>query len=311
MAMSCGVMIIFIALTWIFLYNYLYPELVCNILYGLPCGIIFNESSGEGCVNPSFEVICENNKSVIYFNYGESQTHAILASNSSSFRYIETGFSPDNNCPIINFLSLPNEKVSFFPDPYHQGYMVVMRCEEPIDYDRYWDISPQRCGGSGIDGAEKQRYYIYNVEDSYYQDFDVRYIAESCRVETKVMISRWDVKVKCNSKCGYPEVHSEYVNGIELRWRPIRCEQQQKDGDRESRREWGRARLPLRCIYLDAAYNCLQIGRICKSIILYFTLLLLFFILIFQNETGSKPKRNTTQEVIFAQNLTTILNEYK
>ncbi|MCI45293.1 hypothetical protein A2U01_0066532, partial [Trifolium medium] len=33
-------------------------------------------------------------------------------------------------------------------------------------------------------------------------------------------------KVKCNSsKCGYPEVHSEYLSGIELRWRPLRCEE--------------------------------------------------------------------------------------
>jgi len=102
MAMSCGVMIIFIALvTWICLFTYLLPERVCNILYGFPCGIIFKESFGEGCANPSFEVICENNKSVIYFNYGESHAHAIIASNSSSFRYIKTGVSPDNNCPII------------------------------------------------------------------------------------------------------------------------------------------------------------------------------------------------------------------
>jgi len=59
------------------------------------------------------------------------------------------------------------------------------------------------------------------------------------------------------------------VNGIELRWRPIRCEQQQKDIDAESRREWGRARLPLRCIYLDAAYTCLEIGKTRKSIKLH------------------------------------------
>jgi len=83
--------------------------------------------------------------------------------------------------------------------------MMVMRCEKPVDYDKYWNISPRRCG------EEKQLYYLYALEDSYDEDYSfVRNIAESCRVETKVMISWWDAKVKCNSKCGYPEVHSEW-----------------------------------------------------------------------------------------------------
>ncbi|MCH98943.1 kinase R-like protein, partial [Trifolium medium] len=219
MAVSCGGLIILIAL--VILISILMPWtfLPCPFALEHPCGVIFNESSGKGCANPIFEVICENNKSVMSFNYGQRHARAIIASSSSSssFRYIMTGVSPHNNCPIINSLSLPYENVSFFTDPFVSEYIVVMRCEKPVDYGNYWDVSSKRCGGGGGGGGgndgEEEQYYSYVVVNYfYYRDFVVKYIAESCRVEMKVMISRWDEKVKCNSsKCGYPEVHSEYL----------------------------------------------------------------------------------------------------
>ncbi|MCI73984.1 kinase R-like protein, partial [Trifolium medium] len=54
----------------------------------------------------------------------------------------------------------------------------------------------------------------------------------------KVMISDWDEKVICNDKRKCPEeVHSEYVNGIEFRWRPISCgKQQDRDNHGEGTR---------------------------------------------------------------------------
>ena len=127
-----------------------------------------------------------------------------------------------------------------------------MRCEKPVDYqeDSYWYISSERCGG------EEKQYYSYLVDGVE----DVSYKAESCRVEMKVVMSGWDTRVICNSsKCGYPEVHSEYVNGIEVRWRPIHCEQQQQDSDKDSGvvRVWIGAQLSLRGILYAAAGICL------------------------------------------------------
>ena len=221
------------------------------------CGMIFNESSfvkfGARCANPSFQVTCENKKSVVYFNYGKHQADAIIASNSSSsssFCYIITGVSPHNICPIINSFSLPYEKISFFTfsNKPHVRSLTVVRCEKPVDHLKgiYWDISSERCGG------EEKKYYSYLVD----RDEDVSNIVESCRVEMKVMMSGWDNKrVICNSrKCGYPEVHSEYVNGIEVRWRPTRCEQQQQDSDKDNGVdwEWMGKQLSFRTILLDA-----------------------------------------------------------
>jgi hypothetical protein len=69
----------------------------------------------------------------------------------------------------------------------------------------------------------------------------------------KVRINRGDEKVKCNSsKCGYPEVHSEYLNGIELRWLPLRCEEASDLYQKRKRR------LPLICILFNAALTCLD-----------------------------------------------------
>ncbi|MCI07451.1 kinase R-like protein, partial [Trifolium medium] len=223
-----------------------------------PCGIIFNQPFGKGCVNPRLKVICENNKTVIYFNYGEHQADAIMVSNSSSssFRYIISGVSPDNNCPVINSFSLPYENVSFFTnDDDNQKYMVVVRCKKPVDI-WYWDISSERCGG------EKKQYYSYFIVNQnpprfYHSDFVVGNIEESCRIEMKVTVNRWwDEKVKCNRKCGYPEVHSEYVNGIEVRWRPYCGQQQDRDSDGEGKRK---QQLPLLCILYQTTSACLYI----------------------------------------------------
>ncbi|XP_045821116.1 rust resistance kinase Lr10-like isoform X2 [Trifolium pratense] len=206
--------------------------------------------------DPRFEVTCENNKSVIYFNYGKRQARAIIVSNSSSssFRYIMTGVSPHNNCPAINSFSLPYENISFITADDDRNYMVVLRCEKAVDDYAYGyrDISLEKCGG------EEKQYYSYVVMNDYYgTNFVVENIEESCRIEMKLTVKKWDEKVKCNRKCRYPkDVHSEYVNGIEVRWRPY-CGQQKQD--RESDREGKRKqRLPLLCILYQTAFTCID-----------------------------------------------------
>jgi hypothetical protein len=265
MVVSCGGLIIFAAFAILLFFSLQFPD-PCS--YGLehPCGVIFNQPLPfvEGCVNPRFEIICENNKSVIYFNYGKRQASAIIVSNSSSssFRYIITGVSPHNNCPVINSFSLPYENVSFltyddddltYDDDWK--YMMVMRCKKPVYHGGdYWDISTEKCGG------EEKQYYSYVVMNGYYNTkFVVENIEESCRIEMKLTVSKWDEKVKCNRKCGYTEVHSEYVNGIELRWRPLLC-------DREGKRK---QRLPLLCILYQTTSACLDIAVMRKSIKLH------------------------------------------
>ncbi|CAK8578543.1 unnamed protein product [Lathyrus sativus] len=197
--------------------------------------------------------MCENNISVISFIYGGLTADAIIASNSSSFRYIITGVSPDNNCPIINTLSLPYENISFLTDLYSRDYLIIMRCENPVNDFRYMDISSESCSG-GIDGEEIQHSYLYAVDD--YFGSNVRDIAESCRIDMKVKMNRLYGNVKCSSECGYPEVHTEHVNGIELRWRPISCEQLQKQQHIDSVQEEGR--FSLRCFLYSVVLFCLR-----------------------------------------------------
>jgi hypothetical protein len=129
-----------------------------------------------------------------------------------------------------------------------------MRCEKVVYHGNYWDISSERCGG------EEKQYYSYFVTNRLnHRDFVVENIEESCRIEMKLMVGRWVEKVKCNRKCGYTEVHSEYVNGIELRWRPLLC-------DREGKRK---QRLPLLCILYQTTSACLDIAVMRKSIKLH------------------------------------------
>lgn len=83
----------------------------------------------------------------MYFNYGEIRGHAdaVIAVNSSTFRYIATGVDP-NNCSFIDYsLSMPHENVSFFDeyayDDYVDIFLTVVRCEKPVvNVDGYMDI---------------------------------------------------------------------------------------------------------------------------------------------------------------------------
>jgi hypothetical protein len=261
-----GLIILAAFVIWIFIITI---EGGCFIT-SVHCGTMFNESLfdsfdsfGEECVNPSFQVICENNKSVIYFNYGERHANAILVSNLSSFRYIMTGVSPDNNCLSLDSFSLSYENVSFFSDPYVYESIVVMRCEKPVEFVNYYEnISSEGCGGGGIDGEENQ-FYSYVMEIGGEESLSVSHIAESCRIEMKVMISDSDEKVTCNDKrkCGYPvEVHSEYLNGIEYRWRPISCGKQQ-DGYNHGEGRRKPPQSPLRCIIRHTVDTCIRMLR--------------------------------------------------
>jgi hypothetical protein len=261
-----GLIILAAFVIWIFIITI---EGGCFIT-SVHCGTMFNESLfdsfdsfGEECVNPIFQVICENNKSVIYFNYGERHANAILVSNLSSFRYIMTRVSPDNNCLSLNSFSLSYENVSFFSDPYVYESIVVMRCEKPVEFVNYYEnISSEGCGGGGIDGEENQ-FYSYVMEIGGEESLSVSHIAESCRIEMKVMISDSDEKVTCNDKrkCGYPvEVHSEYLNGIEYRWRPISCGKQQ-DGYNHGEGRRKPPQSPLRCIIRHTVDTCIRMLR--------------------------------------------------
>lgn len=233
------------------------------------CGIIFNKSTsylgywGRRCANPSYEVVCENNKAVMYFNYGEIPGHAdaVIAVNSSTFRYIATGVDP-NNCSFIDYsLSMPHENVSFFADrpDWDPLYLTVVRCEKPVlNVDGYMDIDSGHCGNNGIKEKQQQHYY-YSYALPGDGEGEARDIAESCSIEMKVMMGTLEA-VRCGGNCSYPEIHSERVNGIELRWRPTRCQ----DGEPNLERE--RVPLgPLRCILMQASFICLRIGSLRKS----------------------------------------------
>ncbi|MCI42171.1 kinase R-like protein [Trifolium medium] len=89
------------------------------------------------------------------------------------------------------------------------------------------------------------------------ESLSVAHIAESCSIEMKVMISDGE-NVICNDKrkCGYAEeVHSEYLNGIELRWQPRRCGKQQDNHGEGTRKP---PRSPLRCIIRHTVDTCIR-----------------------------------------------------
>ncbi|KAK7318796.1 hypothetical protein RJT34_03503 [Clitoria ternatea] len=162
------------------------------------CGKISNDKNSR-CVNPSFEVTCEDNKPVIYFNYGKHETTAAILAVNSTFRYINTSIGvPPSNCSLINFRSSPYENVAFLYDRTRLS-VVLLSCGKPVNLDDYWDIS--------CSSAERNGNHYYALSTSY--STLVEDVVESCTVELKVVMGPWRT-VNCSRNCSYPdlEIHT-------------------------------------------------------------------------------------------------------
>ncbi|XP_061341666.1 LEAF RUST 10 DISEASE-RESISTANCE LOCUS RECEPTOR-LIKE PROTEIN KINASE-like 2.8 [Gastrolobium bilobum] len=218
------------------------------------CGIIFNNSAVPHSywVDPSYEVICEDNKAVMYINYGRRDAAAIIAAPNSTttFRYITTGVGSGhpNYCSLINSLSLPYEDITFstFPADRISDSLIVVSCEKPVNHDGYWDISAAHCG------KNENLYYSYALFGPYVTAADV---AESCTVDLKVTISRLRT-MRCSRNCTYPEIQSEYAKGIDLRWRPLRCDDREPEPEPEPDRD--EIQVEYKYSYFGSKSDCTQ-----------------------------------------------------
>ena len=187
------------------------------------CGSIFDVSysyydGGVSCRDPGYKLICEDQKPVLYLNYGRHRVLAISAANSS-FQTIIAGVD-NNNCSFITHQTMLYENITDTID-YLGTYngVTFVSCENPVNSAGYVDTATS-CG-SGITTGHYSYVLPWNTSWSE--------LSESCGIDLKVIMLP-SGPVTCNVKCSYPEIRVEHVKGVELRWRPVRCgEWQQRD----------------------------------------------------------------------------------
>ncbi|KAJ1376899.1 Serine/threonine-protein kinase, active site [Sesbania bispinosa] len=191
-------------------------------LYTDSCGLIFNTPSGTGlfgrsCNDPSYELLCdENNKTVLYLNYGRHFVQAITSVNNNGTLKFMIGGLDNNNCPTItlpftysNFTKYSSEqenKLATDNNIYYDDGIVLLSCKKKPP-------SSFPCASGAT-----ERPYSY-VLPRYAEVSDV---GESCSVDLMIRVLPWG-PVTCNKNCSYPEIQSEEVNGIQLKWRANRC----------------------------------------------------------------------------------------
>ncbi|KAK7319796.1 hypothetical protein RJT34_04521 [Clitoria ternatea] len=203
-----------------------------DLLYTDSCGLIFNNTplgtghSGRTCNDPSFQLLCENNKPVLYLNYGRHFIHTITTTTTPNKTTLQSiiGRLDNNNCSTItlsplthhstNYSSQLETKLALDNNVYYSNDLIFVTCENPVSSFLYTDIWTP-CASTGA----TQRRYSY-VLPWYAQVGDV---SESCSVDMVIRVLPWG-PVSCNNKCRYPEIlQSEEVEGIRIKWRANRC----------------------------------------------------------------------------------------
>ncbi|XP_054778931.1 rust resistance kinase Lr10-like [Prosopis cineraria] len=190
--------------------------------YSDSCGLVFHVSTDSynlgPCSDPSYELVCEKNRTLLHLIYGRHLVQTIYAINSTTVKSIAGGVD-DDNCYAITRHSLPYSNFSHvFSDKYYSsvvGGLVLFSCENPVLSLSDNDAVVQFCSSS----EEPKTPYSYLLKA---QDLSVSAVAESCKIDLMVKVSPWG-PMTCNENCSYPQVQSEEIKGIEIKWRPNRC----------------------------------------------------------------------------------------
>ncbi|XP_028803892.1 uncharacterized protein LOC114758961 [Neltuma alba] len=200
-------------------------------LFSESCGQVFNVPTNRyhdkgNCSDPSYELVCENNRSVLYVNYGRHLIEAIYATNSTTALQSITAGLDINNCPAISRQSLAynnfsqaftaketelDSKNNHFN--YYVGGLVFVGCQNPLSPDRY----PGLVALCTNEAPETLHPFVLTWYSS-----SISGVPESCRIDLIVKVVPWG-PMACNESCSYPKVQRQEVKGIEVRWRPNRC----------------------------------------------------------------------------------------
>ncbi|XP_025012097.2 rust resistance kinase Lr10 isoform X1 [Ricinus communis] len=164
----------------------------------------------KNCGDPNYLLTCENNKTILYWHSAKYLVQEINRQ-KETIRVVDVALQ-ENICSFLPLSPLP------FGGPGDNQYeyywrlgerIRFMSCENPVNFSPYVETGPCL---SRIHGS---KYALFgNVE--------VSEIPDMCRVDWEAMVS----SIKCRmNNCSYLDIYEGMLNGFELSWSFIRCEQ--------------------------------------------------------------------------------------
>ncbi|KAM4068779.1 hypothetical protein ACB094_12G038400 [Castanea mollissima] len=203
------------------------------------CGNIHNISfpfrlttDPENCGHFSYNLSCENNRTVLY-SFGGIYYVQEISYNNYTIRIVDSGLSfgirKDNYFPTPDYFLYPyisNPQYTMYqqkgtvPERYPElsRSMVWMSCEKPVNSSLYLDTSTCNYNDNSSSISDSKRRYRY-VKVGRTTASEVE---DSCQVE-KALLTSWptnndDQNISCT------DVHHELAYGFELSWLTGVCE---------------------------------------------------------------------------------------
>lgn len=202
------------------------------------CGEIRNisypfrlESDPSGCGDPDYELVCENNHTVVYLpnpryhNNGWRYYVAHINYNRSTIRVVDPGVLGMGNCfsTSLHSLILPNNS------PYVLNWLdrvpnvtVLMKCEQPISDSNYIPINS--CNSTNLTSSSSSSsqpqpyaYALVGGGDSMVVG-DIKY--DSCTMGRTVMIHKF---LKAPGNLSMSDLQEAMLLGYELSFLGFRC----------------------------------------------------------------------------------------
>ena len=202
------------------------------------CGNIHNisfpfrlKTDPENCGDFSFELSCENNRTVLY-KFGGKYYVQEISYNNYTIRIVDSGIHKDNYFsfstptypssryylrygayPYDTYLRKGTE-VNYWNLELSRS-LVLMSCEKPVNSPLYLDTSTSNYNdkSSSISDSKRYRYLKVGITNA-------SQVEESCKVE-KMFRTSWPRSDDSNISC--KDVHNELVYGFELSWLERNC----------------------------------------------------------------------------------------
>ncbi|KAE9456698.1 hypothetical protein C3L33_11387, partial [Rhododendron williamsianum] len=209
------------------------------------CGNIHNvvypfrfKGDPDNCGNKNYEMVCENNRSVLYLFSGRYHVKTIDYTNYT-IRLVDFGVHKGNCSSLpLHSLSVDNftDRTAFSWN--HTDAAVLVACEIPVKSPQYVDINyaTRNCsinrevlvGSSSSDENDQRRYSYYYIVSG---DLRAGDLADDCRVDKVFRTTPRPGSRDTNgenpehkSNLSLAEVHKKLEYGFLLSWDSILCE---------------------------------------------------------------------------------------
>ncbi|XP_062074887.1 uncharacterized protein LOC133778889 [Humulus lupulus] len=181
------------------------------------------------CGYPIYELSCENNLTLLYFNSVKYFVHSINYANYT-IRIV------DSNLNKTNCSSLPNNYLEedsyngfrFYSYSFERRYLkltkniVFLECANPVNSSDYIDTAHCNIGATlasqhsktktTADHVSSSSYYYYVVDGL----FHVSDLASSCRPVLRTLVSNQTVVNGRNTS--FVDIHNQLTDGFEISW---------------------------------------------------------------------------------------------